>query len=96
MEIASTAGGVDDDLIERMTYALLARMRETGRGRYDGHERSVDEDEGTFFLYGPDGDALYAAVADLLWANLAPFDAALTIVSHEGTERRTFPLSPLQ
>ena len=94
--VTSAAGGVDDDLIERMTCTLLARTRETGIGRYDGHERSIEEDEGTFFLYGPDGDALYAVVADILWVELASLGATITIVSNERAERRTFALSPLQ
>lgn len=39
-------------------------------GALDGHEIAVDGSDGFLFLYGPDADALYAAIEPVLRASL--------------------------
>lgn len=47
--------------------ALLETAIETaGVGEYDGHDIAVDLSDGVLYMYGPDADALFAAVQVLL------------------------------
>lgn len=48
---------------------LEAALKKSDAGVLDGHEIAVDGSDGYIYLYGPDADALYAAVELLLRAS---------------------------
>jgi hypothetical protein len=50
------------DLEERLEAAISA----AGTGEFDGNEIAVDRSDGTFWMYGPDADALLASVMPVL------------------------------
>jgi hypothetical protein len=41
---------------------ILAALEGKSVGELDGHEIAIDGSDGCLFLYGPDADALYAAI----------------------------------
>lgn len=45
---------------------LIAALEGKDLGEVDGHEIAVDGSDGSIFLYGPDADALFAAIQPLL------------------------------
>jgi hypothetical protein len=53
--------------------ALEDRLRQAiaadGTGEYDGNEVADDGSDGSFFMYGPDADRLYASVKPVLEAS---------------------------
>ena len=48
---------------------LIAVLDGTSLGELDGHEIAMDGSDGTVFLYGPDADALFAAIEPVLKAS---------------------------
>jgi hypothetical protein len=52
------------DLEEQLEAAITA----AGVGEFDGNEIAVDLSDGSLHMYGPDADALFAAVRPLLAA----------------------------
>jgi hypothetical protein len=49
-------------LEERLEHAIIA----AGVGQFDGNEVAADGSDGTLYMYGPDADALFAAVRPTL------------------------------
>ena len=53
-------------------FALEERLEEAivkgGVGEFDGNEVATDGSDGTLYMYGPDADALFAAVRPILLA----------------------------
>jgi len=47
---------------------LEAAIASAGVGEYDGNEIAADISDGTFYMYGPDADALFAVVRPILKA----------------------------
>jgi hypothetical protein len=51
-------------------FALEARLEEAisaaGAGEFDGNEIATDGSDGSFYMYGPDADRLFAAVRPVL------------------------------
>jgi hypothetical protein len=47
---------------ERLEQAIV----EAGVGEFDGNEVAIDGSDGTLYMYGPDADALFAAVHPIL------------------------------
>ena len=45
---------------------LEAAIAAAGTGEFDGNEIAVDLSDGTFWMYGPDADALFASVRPVL------------------------------
>jgi hypothetical protein len=45
---------------------LIAALDGKNVGELDGHEIAIDGSDGTLFLYGPDADALFAAIQPVL------------------------------
>jgi hypothetical protein len=45
---------------------LIETLQNSDLGIVDGHEIAMDGSDGTLFLYGPDADALYAAIEPVL------------------------------
>jgi hypothetical protein len=41
---------------------IIAALEGKSVGELDGHEIAIDGSDGSLFLYGPDADALYAAI----------------------------------
>jgi hypothetical protein len=56
------ASGVDFDRVVETEDELIAAVDEKGLGEVDGHELALDGSEVVYFVYGPDADALFAAV----------------------------------
>ena len=64
-------------------YALEDMIRnmivEAGVGKYDGHEVAEDGSDGSFFLHGPDAEALYRVISPLLSETLFLRGANVTL-----------------
>jgi hypothetical protein len=59
--------GTDLSEVFKLEEALAAAIEESGAGELDGNE--VGGDEVVLYMYGPDADALYEAMAPLLRAS---------------------------
>ena len=57
---------VDFDRVVKTEDELIAAVDEKGLGEVDGHELAVDGSEVVYFIYGPDADALLAAVEPVI------------------------------
>ena len=80
-------------------YALEDMIRnmivEAGVGKYDGHEVAEDGSDGSFFLYGPDAEALYRVISPLLSETLFLRGANVTLwfgPRKWGTQKRVINL----
>jgi hypothetical protein len=64
-------------------YALEDQIRyavsEAGVGEYDGHEIPEDGSEGSFYLYGPDAEAVYRVISPLLAESSFMHGATVTL-----------------
>jgi len=63
-----TYGGADLSSLYALDDQLEQVTADAGVGECDGHEIAVDGSDGTFYLYGPDADSLFAAVRPTLEA----------------------------
>ena len=54
-------------------------IEQAGVGELDGNEMALDGSEGTFFAYGPDARAIFAALEVLLRASRVTYDAEVTL-----------------
>lgn len=93
-----TGEGVTLDAVEVVELQLEDLLQDNEVGAYDGHIRSLDCDEATLYLYGPDAEALFTAVADTLRANALTAKAEITLALYdldaaEDGPRRVFTLS---
>ena len=50
-----------------------------GVGEFDGNEIAVDGSDGSFYMYGPDADRLFAAIRPVLLATTAVKSAVATL-----------------
>ncbi len=80
----------DLDALFAVEDQLEAAIEQTGVGEYDGNEIAADGSEGTLYMYGPDADALFEAVKDVLRNATCLSIAAATLrygPPDEGTRR---------
>jgi hypothetical protein len=61
-------GSLDLSRLFDLENQLVEVITSAGVGEYDGNEVASDGSEGTLYLYGPDADALFAAVRPTLEA----------------------------
>lgn len=66
------------DLVER----LMALLKDSEVGFYDGHEIALDNSDGSFYLYGPDAKKLYELVRKDL--ETVPFMVGANIILRFG------------
>jgi hypothetical protein len=66
--VAFEYGSTDLSELFALEEQLEAVLASTGAGDLDGNEVAVDGSDGTLFLYGPDADALLAAIRPTLEA----------------------------
>lgn len=59
-------GSTDLSPLFKLEDALESALAATGAGQYDGNEVAIDGRDGYLYLYGPDADRLYEAVAAIL------------------------------
>jgi hypothetical protein len=64
VHVALPAAGSGWDVVERLGERLAARVEAGGVGEFDGDV--VGEGGATLYLYGPDADRLWDAVADVV------------------------------
>ena len=69
----------DLDLMWQLEDDLDVVITAAGVGELDGHELATDGSGGTVFLYGPNGDALFDAVHELLKVNPVTRNATVVI-----------------
>ncbi len=68
---------------------LQAAIVESKVGKYDGHAIPADGRDGRYFVYGPDAEAIYKAIAPILQAS--PFMRGATVTLHYGPHKRGTP-----
>lgn len=59
-------GSTDLEPLFELEEQLEALIEAAGVGEYDGNEVAVDGSDGRLYMYGPDADALFAAVKGAL------------------------------
>ena len=59
-------GSTNLDPLFELEEQLESRIEDAGVGEFDGNEVAVDGSDGRLYMYGPDADALFAAVKDTL------------------------------
>ncbi len=58
-------------------------------GEYDGHELPADGNDGRYFLYGPDAEAIFKVIAPVLEGS--PIMRGATVTLHYGPRRWRTP-----
>ena len=66
--VCFTYGSTDLSRLVALEEQLEQALGATGVGEFDGNEIAADGSEGTLFMYGPDADAILAAVRPALEA----------------------------
>ena len=69
-------------------------VNEAKAGEYDGHALPADGSEGRYFVYGPDAEAIYKAIAPVL--EKSPLMRGATVTLHYGPNRRGTPKRVIQ
>ena len=64
-----TYGLGDLDTLYQLEDNLTDAIEQAGVGEFDGHEIATDLSDGSIYMYGPDADALLAAVRPVLEAS---------------------------
>jgi hypothetical protein len=59
-------GSTDLQPIFELEQRLIAAITTAGAGEFDGNEVAADGSDGYLYMYGPDADALFAAVRPVL------------------------------
>jgi hypothetical protein len=59
-------GSTDLKPIFELEDRLMAAIAKAGAGEFDGNEVATDGSDGSLYMYGPDGDVLFAAVRPVL------------------------------
>jgi hypothetical protein len=59
-------GSTDLSALFSVEEALERVIADAGVGEFDGNEIATDGSDGTLFMYGPDADALFAAIRPTL------------------------------
>ena len=72
-------GQLNLDPMYALEDALEGAIVAAGAGVLDGHEIAIDASHGFFYMYGPDGDRLYAVAKPLLEASDFMRGAEVTI-----------------
>jgi len=68
---------------------LQTAIAEAKVGEYDGHAIPADGSDGKYFVYGPDAEAIYKAIAPILEAS--PLMRGATVTLHYGPHKRGTP-----
>ncbi|HTC63691.1 MAG TPA: hypothetical protein VK709_12675 [Candidatus Saccharimonadales bacterium] len=74
---------------------LQHAIAEAKVGEYDGHALPADGSEGRYFVYGPDAEAIYKAIAPVLQASPLMRGATVTLIygpRRRGTAKRVIEL----
>ncbi len=91
---------VNLDAIHAMERQLIEALEKTPVGEMDGHEVAIAMDEATFYLYGPDADIVFAAIADSLRSDPLTEKARITLRYGEAADpdatEKSFELAPSQ
>jgi hypothetical protein len=72
-------GSTDLEPLFELEDQLEDDIDEAEAGEYDGNEIAADGSDGTLYMYGPDADALFAAVEETLRAATCIKNAVATL-----------------
>lgn len=89
VEVYFHYGSTNFQLVYALGDQLEAAVAEAKVGEYDGHALPADGVDGRYFVYGPDAEAIYKAIAPVLEAS--PFMRGATVTLHYGPHRRGTP-----
>jgi hypothetical protein len=85
----------DRDALRAVEARLAAAITAAGAGEFDGDELAVDRCEGSFYMYGPDAEALFAVVRPILAGAACLHETRVTLrfgPPHEGVPERILAL----
>ena len=72
-------GNTDLSALFELGDQLEQAIDEAKVGEFDGNEIAVDGSDGFLYMYGPDADALYAAIKDVLATSTQIRNAVATL-----------------
>ncbi len=88
------------DAIRATEDALIEALEKNPVGEMDGHDVAVAMDDATIYLYGPDADVLFTAIADILRSDPLTERARITLRYGEAADpdavEKSFPLARAQ
>jgi hypothetical protein len=87
-------GSADKEPLYELEEKMQEAVDEAGAGDYDGHEMSIDDSEGYFYLVGPDARTLWEAIEPVVSKSKlmrgAEVELRMGDVDDEDTEIETF------
>lgn len=95
-----TDGSDDLDPLYELEDDLETVLSEGNAGELDGHEVAMDGSDGYLFFYGPDANALYAAVLPVLQSSPVTQGGSVTLrhgdADDETAQVEEFDIKPSQ
>jgi hypothetical protein len=82
VEVYFEYGSTNFQYVYSLGDQLERAIKEAKVGEYDGHAIPADGSEGRYFVYGPDAEAIFKAIAPVLEAS--PMMRGATVTLHFG------------
>ena len=95
VEIHFAYGSTNFQYVYSLGDEIQTAIAEAKVGEYDGHALPADGSEGRYFIYGPDAEAIYRAIAPVLEASPLMRGATITLLfgpRRWGTPKRIIKL----
>ena len=97
VEVHFAYGSTNFQYVYSLGDKIQVAIAEAKVGEYDGHAIPADGSEGRYFVYGPDAEAIFKAIAPVLEAS--PFMRGATVTlrfgpRRWGTPKRVIKLPP--
>lgn len=86
VEIHFEYGSTNFQYVYALGDQIQLAVAEAKVGEYDGHALPADGSEGRYFVYGPDAEAIYRAIAPVLEAS--PMMRGARVTLHYGPQKR--------
>src|SRR5580765_246700 len=79
VEVHFAYGSTNFQYVYSLGDEIQSAIAEAKVGEYDGHALPADGSEGRYFIYGPDAEAIYRAIAPVLQASPLMRGATITL-----------------
>jgi hypothetical protein len=79
VEVHFAYGSTNFQYVYSLGDEIQTAIAEARVGEYDGHALPADGSEGRYFIYGPDAEAIYRAIAPVLEASPLMRGATITL-----------------
>lgn len=94
VEVHFEYGSTNFQYVYALGDQIQTAVAEAKVGEYDGHALPADGSEGRYFIYGPDAEAIYKAIAPVLESS--PLMRGATVTLHFGPRKWGTPKRVIQ